>query len=202
MKRRFHLPSLGGARVVILHRPHLTVQALTRQLAAVGLEVSQHWPDLDAGALAADFVFFDADLGHDEQFPWKPGTAPMPMIALIGSEAPGRFEWALNQGADAQLVKPVGDSGVCSALLIALQAFEARRDLAAQIADLRARLADRQTVVRAVVLLAARGRSESEAYRHLRQLAMARRETIEQAAHRILAQLTQEGGRDDRSERS
>jgi len=66
--------------------------------------------------------------------------------ALIGSEAPGRFEWALNQGADAQLVKPVGDSGVCSALLIALQAFEARRDLAAQIADLRARLADRQTV--------------------------------------------------------
>ena len=122
--------------------------------------------------------------------------------ALIGSEAPGRFEWALNQGADAQLVKPVGDSGVCSALLIALQAFEARRDLAAQIADLRARLADRQTVVRAVVLLAARGRSESEAYRHLRQLAMARRETIEQAAHRILAQLTQEGGRDDRSERS
>ncbi len=202
MTRRFHLPSLGGAQAAILHRPHVTVQALTRQLAAIGLQVSQQWPNLGAAALAADFVFFDADLGHDEQFPWKPGTAPMPMIALIGSEAPGRIEWALNQGADAQLIKPVGDSGVYSALLIAQQAFEARREQAVQIAGLRARLADRQTVVRAVVLLAARGRSEADAYGQLRQLAMARRETIEQAAHRVVAQYSQGGDRDDRSERS
>lgn len=202
MKRRFHLPGLGGAQAVILHRPHVTVQALTRQLVAIGLLVSQHWPDLGSDALAADFVFFDADLGHDEQFPWQPGAAPMPMIALIGSEAPGRIEWALGQGADAQLVKPVGDSGVYSALLIALQAFEARRELAVQIAGLRARLADRQTVVRAVILLATHGRSEEQAYGHLRQLAMTWRETIEQAAHRVVAQLPQDGGRDDRSERS
>ncbi|WP_372838080.1 ANTAR domain-containing response regulator [Phaeovulum sp.] len=202
MTRRVHIPNLGGAQAAILHRPHVTVVALTRQLAAIGLEVTQHWPDLGSSALAADFVFFDADLGHDEQFPWKPGAAPMPMIALIGSEAPGRIEWALNHGADAQLLKPVGDSGVYSALLIAQQSFEARREQAAKIAGLRARLADRQTVVRAVVLLAARGRSEADAYDHLRQLAMTRRETIEQAAHRVVAQFSQDGGRNDRSEHS
>ncbi len=202
MTRRVHLSNLGGARAAILHRPHATVVALTRQLVAIGLEVTQHWPNLGSGALAADFVFFDTDLGHDEQFPWKPGVAPMPLVALIGSEAPGRIEWALNQGADAQLVKPVGDSGAYSALLIAQQSFEARREQAAKIADLRARLADRQTVVRAVVLLAARGLGEADAYDHLRQLAMNRRETIEQAAHRVLAQFSQDGGRNDRSEHS
>jgi len=199
MKKRLRIPNLGGARAVILHRPHPTVQALTRQLTAIGLEVEDQWPDLDAGALGADFVFFDADMGHDEQFPWAPGAAPMPMIALIGSEAPGRIEWALVQGADSHLHKPVGDSGVYSTLLIARQTFEAHRSLAAEVADLRARLAERQTVVCAVTLLASRGPTEAEAYAQLRKLAMAWQVTIEQAARRIVARMAEGGGRNERS---
>ncbi len=88
-------------------------------MTAIGLAVASAWPDPGAEALAADFLFFDADLGHDAQFPWEPGASPMPMIALIGSEAPGRIEWALGIGAHAQILKPVGDGGVYSALLIA-----------------------------------------------------------------------------------
>jgi AmiR/NasT family two-component response regulator len=201
MKRRLMVPNLGGAEAAILHRPHPTVQALSRQLAAIGLAVAAHWPELEPSALAADYTFFDADMGYDAQFPWAPGAAPMPMIALIGSEAPGRIEWALSQGADAHLLKPVGDNGAFGALLIARNGFEARRSLAAEIDDLRSRLAERQTVVRAVMLLAARGRSEDEAYAHLRQLAMAWRETVEQAARRIVAHLREEDG-DDRRQSS
>jgi AmiR/NasT family two-component response regulator len=199
VKRRLLIPDLGGANAAILHRPHPTVQALARQLAAIGLVVTAHWPDLGPGALAADYTFFDADMGYDAQFPWAPGAAPMPTIALIGSEAPGRIEWALAQGADAQLLKPVGDNGVFSALLIARNGFEARRRLAAEIDELRHRLAERQTVVRAVALLAARGRSEDEAYGHLRQIAMAWRETIEQAARRLV---THKEDGDDRRQSS
>ena len=84
------IADLGGARALILHRPHAVVTALTRQLQAVGLRVEATWPDLPSAALAADFVFFDADMGFDDQFPWDRGQAPMPLIALIGSEAPGR----------------------------------------------------------------------------------------------------------------
>lgn len=188
MIARLRVPDLGGAKAVILHRPHPTVPALARQLVAIGLEVKECWPDLPSAALGADYVFFDADMGYDAQFPWAPGNAPMPLVALIGSEAPGRIEWALAMGASAQLLKPVGDHGVYSALLIARQAFEARRALGAEIDDLKRRLADRQTVVRAVTLLAARGKSEEEAYAQLRQIAMAWRETIELAAQRIVAQ--------------
>jgi AmiR/NasT family two-component response regulator len=184
--RRLRVPDLGGARAVILHRPHATVQALARQLSVIGLRAELHWPDLPPSALGADFVFFDVDMGHDEQFPWKAGQAPMPMIALIGSEAPGRVEWALGMGADAQILKPVGDSGVYSALLIARAGFEARRALAAEIEGLRARLAERQTVVRAVTILAA-GQDDEAAYAELRRLAMEWRVTIEQAAARIVA---------------
>ena len=184
--RRLHVPDLGGARALILHRPHSTVQALARQLSAIGLTHRAHWPDLPAAALAADFVFFDMDMGHDEQFPWRPGQAPMPTVALIGSEAPGRVEWALRMGADAQILKPVGDSGVYSALLIARTAFEARRTMTGEIEGLRGRLAERQTVVRAVTLLAVGGDDEV-AYAELRKLAMGWRITIEEAAARVVA---------------
>lgn len=187
MKHAIRIQNLGGARAVLLHRPHATVQALSRQLGAIGLEVIHAWPELGPEALGADFVFFDADLGYDDQFPWKPGESPMPMIALIGSEAPGRIEWALRAGAHAQLLKPVGDGGVYSALLIARSTFAARQALRAEIDHLHRRLEARQTVVQAVTLLAARGKTEAEAYAQLRQMAMAWRITFEAAAERIVA---------------
>ena len=196
MTRASRIPNLGGAKAFILHRPHATVNALARQLGAIGLDVRECWPELPPDALAADFVFFDVDLGFDEQFPWKPGEAPMPLVALIGSEAPGRIEWALSQKADAQLLKPIGTAGVYSALLIARQSFDARRRLADQIAALETRLAERQTIVRAVAALAAQGVDDGRAYAQLRSLAMSWQVSVEQAARRIVA-MSEEG--DDHS---
>lgn len=187
MRRRLSIPDLGGARAAILHRPHATVTALTRQLEAVGLHVDWYWPDLPSAARAADYLFIDVDAAHDGQFPWEPRESPLPTIALIGSEAPGRIEWLMNFGADAQILKPVGDSGVYSALLIARATFDARIGLAGEIDTLRRRLSQRQTVVQAVTLLAARGKTEDEAYEQLRGMAMAWRVSFEDAAARIVA---------------
>jgi response regulator NasT len=200
MSRASRIPNLGGAKAFVLHRPHPTVQAISRQLSAIGLEVTGCWPELPVEALAADFVFFDADLGFDEQFPWKPGAAPMPLVALIGSEAPGRVEWALSHNADAQLLKPVGNAGVYSALLIARQSFEARKLSAGEIASLRQRVAERQTIVRAVAALS-KGAEDGRAYAQLRSLAMGWQVSMEEAARRIVA-MTDEDGGDDQSHRA
>jgi response regulator NasT len=198
---RPRIPNLGGARAFVLHRSHPTVQAIIRQLQAIGLETTDCWPELPVEALAADFVFFDADLGFDEQFPWKPGEAPMPLVALIGSEAPGRIEWALSHNADAQLLKPVGNAGVYSALLIARQSFEARKHLAAEIAALRQRVAERQTVVRAVAALT-KDADDGRAYQQLRSLAMGWRISLEEAARRVVAMSGDEESGDDQSHRA
>jgi len=120
----------------------------------------------------------------------------MPIIALIGSEAPGRIEWALSHNADAQLLKPVGNSGVYSALLIARQSFAARRQLADEIATLQARVAERQTIVRAVAALTSQGIDDERAYAQLRSLAMSWQVTLEEAARRVVAMTEQEGGVD------
>ena len=185
MKRGFRIPTLGGATALVLHRPHANVAAIARQLRAIGINPVECWPDLPADALAADFLFFDADLGHDEQFSWQPGEAPMPLIALIGSEAPGRIEWALNHNADAHL-------------LIARRAFDARKRQAREIVELRERIAARQTIVRAVAILAESTADDEQAYAQLRMLAMNWQVSMEDAARRVVAGPTG-GGQGERT---
>ncbi len=191
---RIRTENLGGATAWILHRPHPSVQGLIRQLSVIGLQVREAWPELPAEALNADFIFYDADTGHDEQFPWNAAHSPMPMIALIGSEVPGRLKWAMDMGAHAQLLKPVSDKGVYAALLVARSNFDQAKASSALIADLEHRLSARQTIVQAVMISMMKGKTEAEAYDLLRQVAMAWQVTIETAAERIVANHSTERG--------
>jgi AmiR/NasT family two-component response regulator len=182
------IPNFRGWSAIILHRPHAAAEAITRQLERIGATARIVWPELDAASGKADVVFFDADLGHDGQFPWPPGEAPMPLVALLGSEAPGRVEWAIGQGADAHILKPIGSAGVYSALVIARHAFAARRQLIAEIEDMRDRLRRRPTVARAVIaIMQGEKMNEAAAFRRLRQIAMESRRTIEDAADTVIA---------------
>lgn len=194
---RVRTEHLGGARAFVLHRPHPAIQPLVRQLHVIGLEVREAWPELPAEAVTADFVFYDADVAYEAQFPWAAGRASMPMIALIASEAPGRLRWAMAMGAHAQLLKPVGGKGVYAALLVARSNFDRANEAAARIADLESRLSARQTIVQAVMIFVLRGKTQGEAYELLRQTAMAWRVTIEEAAERLVATHSGEGRTDD-----
>ena len=180
-------PLLAGWHAVVLHRPHPATDNVVRQLERLGLSVRVTWPDLEPGDAKADVVFFDADMGCDEQFPWAPGNAPMPLVALIGSEAPGRIEWALTQGANAHLLKPVTSAGVYSVLLIAAHGFESRRRLDGQLADLTERLRKRPVVARALLMFMQDGLDDTAAMQRLRAMAMEQRVSIEDAAQAMVA---------------
>jgi two-component system, response regulator / RNA-binding antiterminator len=182
------IPSFRAWTAIVLHRPHAATDAVLRQLERIGVSGRPVWPALDATAATANVVFFDADLGHDDQFPWTPGAAPMPLVAILGSEAPGRVEWAIRQGADAHLLKPIGSAGVYSALVIAQHAFAARHDLVAERDDMQERLRRRPAVAQAVIAIMHGERlDERAAYRRLREIAMETRRTIEDAADAIAA---------------
>lgn len=194
MSRTERLP-LATWHAVILHREHPSVDALKRQLELLHIRVSTVWPQIDGADATCDVVFFDADMGHDGQFPWPRGFAPMPMIALIGSEAPGRVEWALAQGSNAHLLKPIGSTGAYSALLIAAHAYQITRSQADDIRALEDRLRQRPIVVRAILkLLQQEGLDEAGAWKRLRKIAMDWGMTIEETAEAIC--------RDDRRTKS
>jgi AmiR/NasT family two-component response regulator len=176
-------------RALLLHRPHPTVEAIGRQLTQIGLEADSFWPELPRDLDSRDYgvLFFDADMGHDEQFPWAAGETPIPAIALIGSEAPGRIAWAIKRGADAHLLKPVTGGGIYSAMLIASEAFERRHALRTEVLSLTHRFSQREAVATATAaLMVDDGLTAPEAYRALRLMAMAQRLSIEAMAARLV----------------
>ena len=112
-----------GLRVVLLHRQDHNRDALESQLRRIGLLVICVAPLGGAGLPAADVIFFDADLGYEGLFPWDRNEPPVPLVAVLASEAPGRLEWALDQGATSYLLKPIGSTGAFNALVVAWRLY-------------------------------------------------------------------------------
>jgi AmiR/NasT family two-component response regulator len=120
----------------------------------------------------------------------------VPLIALVGSEAPSRLEWILSLNISAFLIKPVRSVGVLTALAVASREFQLRKALRARIERLEERLQGRRFVVSAqLALMRDHGLSEADAFARLRRLAMEGRTTIEAISIGITARSTDGGAR-------
>ncbi|MEH6633438.1 MAG: ANTAR domain-containing protein [Halopseudomonas aestusnigri] len=182
----FRTPNFRGDRAVILHRPDDNIRRLERHLDRLGIESTVVWPDFNMDSTPADLVFFDGDNGYDGLFPWSKGNPPVPLIALISSEAPGRLEWMLSQETSAHLIKPIQSSGVFSTLVIAYANFAKRQEQQTQIRTLENRISNRPVVFRALLLIMECGQLEDEAaFAILRSAAMNNRQSIEEFASRL-----------------
>ncbi|HEY6732263.1 MAG TPA: ANTAR domain-containing protein, partial [Roseiarcus sp.] len=170
--------SFLGQRAMILHRPSETTDRLVRQCALLGLRVEARWRPLRV-VEDVDIVLVDADEGWDGLLPWTPAEKPAPLVALLASEAPGRIAWALDQGADALIAKPVTASAVYPALVMATRRHAEARRFNDRIARLEERVRLRPLVHAAVrTLMVADGCDENEAYGRLRHEAMQTRLTL------------------------
>ena len=188
-------PTFTGLRALVLHRSGDTTERLGRQLAVLGLRFDVQWLPLKATDPAPDLVLVDADEGWSELLPWGQGRNPVPVLALLGSEAPGRIAWALEQGAQAIIAKPVVASAVFPALVMATRFHADACRTAAHIADLEERIRLRPLVLRAVeAIMKKRHCDEAAAYRALQKAAMRHRLPLEQVAASVLS------GRDVASE--
>lgn len=180
-------PNFVGLRAVILHRADEGIERLARQLRRLGLDVDRRWAPLGPQE-QCDIVLVDADQGWGGLLPWAGADAPVPVVALLGSEAPGRIAWAIEQGAGSIIAKPIAQASVYPALVLALHVFEERRATREEIAEMRARLQLRGLVHQAVEAIArAHEVGEDAAFRRLREMAMQRRMTLEQVAADLLA---------------
>ncbi|MFD2205353.1 ANTAR domain-containing response regulator [Kiloniella antarctica] len=179
----FRTPNFRGDKAVILHRRDDNIRRLERHLDRLGIESTVAWPDFNLENTPADMVFFDGDNGYDGLFPWQKGTPPIPLIALISSEAPGRLEWMLSQATSAHLIKPIQSSGVFSTLVIAYANFANLQHNHAQIKTLETRISKRPVVFRALLMIMECGHLEDEAaFAILRSAAMNDRKSIEDFA--------------------
>ncbi|MBZ5759408.1 MULTISPECIES: ANTAR domain-containing response regulator [Rhizobium] len=179
-------PNFTGWHAAILHREDSNTERLIRQLTLLGLSTSLRWEPLSAME-RPDLVIVDADQGWDGLLASAPAHPAVPVIALLGSEAPGRIAWALEQGAGAIIAKPVASSAVYPALVMAVSIHQERMATRSKMDRLEERVRMRPLVHAAVQkIMEARGVGEEQAYTILRGSAMQRRLPMEQLAAFIL----------------
>ncbi|WP_424934804.1 ANTAR domain-containing response regulator [Amaricoccus macauensis] len=177
-----------GLRALVIMAPDSSCQTLQRTLQKLGLEVTvvRTPPDCGGAPLPFDVVFFDADDGSDTAL--DPAVvADLPLIALIGSEAPSRLARVIQNRAASHILKPVRSSGIFTALLLAVNEQAERIRHKNEVQALNRRLAGRRIVTKAIMqLITGCGLSEKDAYEWLRSEAMQRRIPMEDMARHTI----------------
>ena len=149
----YRIPNFRGYHAVVIHRADSNQAVLVQRLKQLGLLVDAIGPNSKEINGPIDVCFFDTDLGYGDQFLWSAFKPPVPLIAVIGSEAPGRLEWAIKQGPSAYLVKPIQPTGVFNALVFGFHNFQTIKELEAQNEKLRNRVKSRHLIAKAVLSL-------------------------------------------------
>jgi AmiR/NasT family two-component response regulator len=180
-----------GARALVCHADDPSRVKLVATLARLGLEVILREPGSDEPRPAAvDIVFFDAD----EEPEAAPEPLDVPLVALIGVEAPSRLARVLRRRAAAYIIKPVRASGVYTALVVAFSEHARRKAEAEEREAVASRLAGRRDLFRALLhIMRSEGVDDDTAFRHLRRESMRRRLPVETVAREIVASLGEIG---------
>jgi AmiR/NasT family two-component response regulator len=153
--------------------------------------VTTEYPDIvggraqiDVGGLQPDrdILFVDGDLEDAVAIEINPASRlpPVPVIGLVGVEAPSRLKALVNLGATSFLRKPVHGGAVYTSLFMGINQFLLRSDMYARVRDLEGRRRGRRAVIRAVIQLMQENRLDEEgAYSQLRRASMRARQNLE-----------------------
>lgn len=186
--------NFSGRRAVIVATAGGAVEVLESTLRKLGLSVER------AAASEAGVAFDFTGLQADQDILFLDGESnglvagaavraiAVPVIGLVGVEAPSRLKAFVNLGATAFIRKPIHGGAVYSALFLGVNQFLHRRDLELQIEEHQNRRRRRRVVVKAIVMLMRHaGINDDSAYAKLREYSMRRRLTLEDYCEEFLA---------------
>ncbi|MBB4652054.1 AmiR/NasT family two-component response regulator [Aminobacter niigataensis] len=127
-----------------------------------------------------DVLFIDSDLNLAVETGALEPSRCLPVIGIIGVEAPSRLRSLMQVGATATLRKPVHRAAVYSALFVGINEFRRRRYLADRVEEHERRRLLRKSLVQAVLIVMQRtGNDYAAAYDHLRRESMRARQSLE-----------------------
>lgn len=195
------LKNFRGLRALVIMAPASGRDTLERTLGKLGLDViiAEAPPCHDDDTAAFDVVFFDADDGPEPGMD-APVLPDLPLIAVIGSEAPSRLARVIRHRAASHILKPIRSSGIFTALLLAMNEHAARMRHQQEMQALSRRLSGRRVVMKAVLqLITLCGLSEEDAYEWLRREAMERRIPMEDMARHALGDVPDLGPQKNRA---
>lgn len=194
------LKGFSRHRATIISTSKTCIDRLQSTLTRVGVQL-RHVEDSPAAlcfhayplSAEEDIIFLDGDISEPLNLPAYPDTTQVivPVIGMVGSEAPSRLVRLLESGASAFIKKPIQIDTIFSALFIGVNAHHERITMARKIADLEARRHARRYVIKAVTILMQHFLvDEDRAYEMLRRHSMHEQTTIESFAKKVVEQQT------------
>ena len=183
------IQNFSGMQAHLIIAPTTVSDTLVATLMKLGLSVASIRPadethPLDGVALETErtLVIVDGDLP-------LPGMAastvsdlpPVPVLGLVGVEAPSRLKGLLQFGATGLLRKPIHGASVYAALYLTVNEYQRRRALEDQLARHEERRRGRRHVVKAILrVMQERSLDDDAAYEALRRDSMRARLPLEQ----------------------
>ena len=186
-----------GYRAFVVSEAPADITQLDTSLAKLGLGVS--YPAVEGGTvrlgeevLASDqsVLFVDADLNLTVEGLGQERLPRIPVIGLIGVEAPSRLKAIMRLGATATLRKPIDGGSVYSTLFVGINAFRQRRTMALDIEEHERRRSGRRHLMKAIVaVMKAADCDEDAAYDRLRRESMRQRLSVEDYCEKFMRAL-------------
>jgi AmiR/NasT family two-component response regulator len=186
------IQNFRGVNALVIHAEDRNRTILTETMTRLGLKIHTSDPSdvvaIRNGLGEAEIVVFDTDMVEGMALASAGERITVPVIAIVGLEAPGRLQRAFELEPAAVLYKPLRSTGIYSALFFATNEHRRRHDVAQELQLLEGRHRSRRFVTRAIVhLMRDRGIDDEEAFRLLRKESMRRRLTIEEYAVQLAA---------------
>ncbi|QJQ93960.1 MULTISPECIES: ANTAR domain-containing response regulator [Halomonadaceae] len=183
-------------RALLVCRMGYATEHLERTLVKLGLNV-EYVPLGDDRAVISlneldrnrDILFLDGDLPSPlgEAYSATPQLPPVPLIGLVGLEAPSRLKALLNAGATSFLKKPVHGSCVYSALFLGVNEHRVRFSLKKNAEKHERKRHQRKALVKAILnLMEVNSIDDETAYELLRKESMKHRMNIEDYSQHLL----------------
>ncbi|SMF88343.1 Two-component response regulator, AmiR/NasT family, consists of REC and RNA-binding antiterminator (ANTAR) domains [Azospirillum oryzae] len=183
------LRDIRSFRVAVIHPRDAEMDELLRQLRRIGCEVTTHWPPPKERPAGVDLIFLDMTklLSEQGKLSWSADADGPPIVALLDYESPTVLQALVEHGVCGFVGKPVRPFGLLTTMFLAHHTAAEARKAQRRLAKAERRLDGLKKVAKAkAILIDSRRISEEEAYRLLRERAMARRTTIEAVAAAII----------------
>jgi AmiR/NasT family two-component response regulator len=195
------LQNFKGGRALVVTKHAGSEATLETTLAKLGVateycEIVAGRAQIDINSLQPerDILFVDGDLEGAVAIEVNPTSRlpQVPVIGLVGVEAPSRLKALVNLGATSFLRKPVHGGAVYASLFMGINQFLLRSEMHERLQDLEARRRGRRAVLRAVIwLMREYHLDEDAAYSQLRRQSMRARQNLELYSEEFLSKRAQ-----------
>lgn len=183
------LRNLRSLNILVLHPDDADGRELLAQLERIGCRVKALWPPHDRmEEEMPDLIFLAVRPEVIElEWTWLKRASHPPIIAVLIYENPTIIDAMLRINVSGVIASPVKSSGLLSSIVLARHLHSIEAERTKYVAKLEQRLLAQRKLDRAkAILMQTRNLSEEEAYKLMREQAMAKRVTTESIADAVI----------------